>query len=736
MKYQAFVILLFFVQIGFGQRLKPNYYELTREVSITGQDSFQDKYQFSITKQSGFNKSSGLLELHVYNFEVQHLSDSLRNFSSDGSVIGVNLMSRLDIVSTGYLLEHPILLKMENGVVHVDSLTLNKQINEQLQQWKIEEDYHDEVIQSLYRQIYNLASNIFLSDFTGLTEKDFLGKNIVRNNKDYVVLSNERGIAKLQYDFKDSSTFIHSSIHINSKDLSTLNLNSEEKHIINHENKIVNTAYKRRLQLLKEKPSKPKMNGLVDMLITSSNWSNYFKKGNTVDSLALMQFIEDNDGQFSNFPVYVNNKLSGMQRLTDDSLYYQNLQKTSNVLLKGTHHLSNKIRNVEISIDEFKELSSLLNEEQLYDYIQNDLSQQILSSPEKLSRLKVLVNETTNREKQASVALLKWYEVKNSDLSSILKKTLEDFLNYDDNTWLVGNIGRYALLVQKQLFQVDSMDLTYLDRIIAKLKPLTVLMEHDYGKIQKSHLAYANFLAYEHVNNLDADLGFNYLKEAKDFSAKLSSDFAYHSNYDLHFLKSKKSYADDYYRQLAKLGKVEEGLKEFTKEYATNPGANFKKLRDYYNEHHDKNTFAKFYKSQVIQHLPDAPTFLLTNLEGKEVSKSDFAGKWTVVDFWGTWCVPCVQEMPKLNAYYLDLQKQENSKIEFITIACYDRENAVKEFLTQNNYSIPVLMSDNKVQREFAIRAYPTKVIITPEGKMLNTDRAIWQEQVKELSEL
>lgn len=107
--------------------------------------------------------------------------------------------------------------------------------------------------------------------------------------------------------------------------------------------------------------------------------------------------------------------------------------------------------------------------------------------------------------------------------------------------------------------------------------------------------------------------------------------------------------------------------------------------------------------------------------------------------FWGIWCAPCVAEMPKLNAFHEALKADElrSQKINFLTIACHDTEEKVKDFLTKNNYNIPVLMSDGEVQQHFKVTGYPSKYIISPEGKLLNIPFGFdWQPFLDHLAQL
>ena len=95
--------------------------------------------------------------------------------------------------------------------------------------------------------------------------------------------------------------------------------------------------------------------------------------------------------------------------------------------------------------------------------------------------------------------------------------------------------------------------------------------------------------------------------------------------------------------------------------------------------------------------------------------------------------------MPKLNAFHEALKADElrSQKINFLTIACHDTEEKVKDFLAKNNYNIPVLMSDGEVQQHFKVAGYPSKYIISPEGKLLSIPFGFdWQRILDHLAQL
>lgn len=80
----------------------------------------------------------------------------------------------------------------------------------------------------------------------------------------------------------------------------------------------------------------------------------------------------------------------------------------------------------------------------------------------------------------------------------------------------------------------------------------------------------------------------------------------------------------------------------------------------------------------------------LTDLTGRQVSLSALRGKTVLVNFWGTWCGPCRQEMPMLNALH---QQEKKNGVEVIGIAL-DEKKPVVDFIKQNKISYPIWLGD------------------------------------------
>lgn len=116
----------------------------------------------------------------------------------------------------------------------------------------------------------------------------------------------------------------------------------------------------------------------------------------------------------------------------------------------------------------------------------------------------------------------------------------------------------------------------------------------------------------------------------------------------------------------------------------------------------------------------DAPLFTLKNLEGKDVSLSDFRGKWVILDFWGAWCPWCIKGFPSLKEAY----SKYAGKLEIIGIDCRDSDEAWRTAVKR--YELPWVQVYNggaeaeKLYDEYAVQGFPTKVIVSPEGKIAN----------------
>ena len=116
-----------------------------------------------------------------------------------------------------------------------------------------------------------------------------------------------------------------------------------------------------------------------------------------------------------------------------------------------------------------------------------------------------------------------------------------------------------------------------------------------------------------------------------------------------------------------------------------------------------------------LEEAKKAADFTLKNLQGKEVSLSDFKGKVVVLDFWSTSCGPCVAELPHFQKL-MDSFK-ENPKVAFLTISADWNVKVVKKFMKEKGYTFPVLMNKG-VDQAYGVRGIPTLFVIDQDGKI------------------
>lgn len=112
--------------------------------------------------------------------------------------------------------------------------------------------------------------------------------------------------------------------------------------------------------------------------------------------------------------------------------------------------------------------------------------------------------------------------------------------------------------------------------------------------------------------------------------------------------------------------------------------------------------------------IANASDWTLTDTAGKTVSLSEYRGKWVLVNFWATWCPPCLEEIPVLDDLY------GKGKLVVIGIAMsYQRQSEVTDFLVKNRIPYPVVMGDDDIAGEFGgIDTLPTSFLYSPDGKL------------------
>ncbi len=108
--------------------------------------------------------------------------------------------------------------------------------------------------------------------------------------------------------------------------------------------------------------------------------------------------------------------------------------------------------------------------------------------------------------------------------------------------------------------------------------------------------------------------------------------------------------------------------------------------------------------------------FTLTSIDGEPLKLSDYQGKVVLVNFWATWCGPCVVETPSLVRVY---NKYKSRGFAVIGVALQSEENGVKEFIKR--YRVPYAVgrdATSEVSLRYQVFALPSSFLFSPEGKV------------------
>jgi peroxiredoxin len=111
-----------------------------------------------------------------------------------------------------------------------------------------------------------------------------------------------------------------------------------------------------------------------------------------------------------------------------------------------------------------------------------------------------------------------------------------------------------------------------------------------------------------------------------------------------------------------------------------------------------------------------APDFTLNDVSGKPVMLSDYKGDIVLLEFWATWCPPCVMAIPELN----DLQKKYLDKgVVILGVSVDDDLDALKYFHEETPMDYPVLFDSKNVSNDFGVYTVPTTIVIGRDGTIL-----------------
>lgn len=132
-----------------------------------------------------------------------------------------------------------------------------------------------------------------------------------------------------------------------------------------------------------------------------------------------------------------------------------------------------------------------------------------------------------------------------------------------------------------------------------------------------------------------------------------------------------------------------------------------------------------------------APGFTILGLDEQLHALSDLKGKAVVLNFWGTFCPPCVEEMPALQRQY---EKWNESGVVVLGINLNESRATVNNFVKNNKITFPILLDNDTTRKAYKVRNYPTTFFIDANGVIKNIfvggmQESFIQSQIQKLLE-
>ena len=111
--------------------------------------------------------------------------------------------------------------------------------------------------------------------------------------------------------------------------------------------------------------------------------------------------------------------------------------------------------------------------------------------------------------------------------------------------------------------------------------------------------------------------------------------------------------------------------------------------------------------------------FVLQDIQGKTHRLTDYRGKWVLINFWATWCTPCLSEIPELTSLH-DAHKNKDLWVIGIAMDSGSRKK-VADFAQAHGISYPVVMGDRKITAQIGkIEVLPTSYLYNPKGEQVS----------------
>lgn len=106
----------------------------------------------------------------------------------------------------------------------------------------------------------------------------------------------------------------------------------------------------------------------------------------------------------------------------------------------------------------------------------------------------------------------------------------------------------------------------------------------------------------------------------------------------------------------------------------------------------------------------------LLSLDGAESTLEQHAGKTIFLNFWATWCPPCIAEMPNIQKLY---ESRDPDKVAFVMVSLDEKTETARSFIMRKEFTFPVYMLNGPKPPVYTTQVVPTTYVISPDGEIV-----------------
>lgn len=324
------------------------------------------------------------------------------------------------------------------------------------------------------------------------------------------------------------------------------------------------------------------------------------------------------------------------------------------------------------------------------------------------------------------------------ELDDLIRKftlLLKDSANYLSRT------ERYGLAIVDQLnsknynqFQTNQL----LDKLIKNIEQfkyidITDAPEGSIFSWQRHwfRCLYSYTFYRKYLNDPNSEIA---IEKAAYFSIDyIDKSFDYETQKELCFLFNDSvvpNFKIEYFNFLNKNKKELKAINYLTNITLDDPcDENFSLLKKTYIESKRKDSFEFYWKNKVDSIMVPFPKTKIVFNSGQEIEFGNRSKSWTFIDIWATWCPPCIKELPEIDKFYQQTKNNPSYKIEVFSMS-YKSTN-LKNFIAKKGYTFPVCEIPEEIIKKLGVTLFPTKILLSPEGKFLKLPHGNWKEYVK-----